>query len=137
MKGFAGLVQLCYLFVTTVLVIVDSVATVTFRWKEYGELTHRHTDATSIIFVISKSRWKLRFITCLTVASAASLQTTQIILKYYGRSLELERSETGRLIFPDEVPQHALHAVIWYLSLMGAGILSFVIGYALHLIPAR
>eukprot|EP00092_Neocalanus_flemingeri_P001559 GFUD01001661.1.p1 GENE.GFUD01001661.1~~GFUD01001661.1.p1 ORF type:complete len:1153 (-),score=202.90 GFUD01001661.1:50-3508(-) len=136
LKGFAGLIQLSYLFVTTVFVIIDSVATVTFRWKEYGELTHRHTDATSIIFLISKSRWKMRFLTCLTIASAASLQTTQIILNYYGRSLELARSETGSLIFPNEVPQHAFHAVIWYLSLMGAGILSFVVGYALHLIPA-
>jgi len=137
LKTFAGVVQLCYLFVTTVFVIIDSVATVTFRWKEYGELTHRHTDATSIIFVISKSRWKLRFLTCLTVASAASLQTTQIILNYYGRSLEVLRSETGHAIFPNEAPQHALHAVIWYLALLGAGILSFVMGYALHLIPAR
>jgi hypothetical protein len=136
LKAFAGLVQLSYLFVTTVFVIIDSVATVTFRWKEYGELTHRHTDATSIIFVISKSRWKLRFLACLTIASAASLQTTQIILNYYGRSLEVERSETGHVIFPDEVPQHALHAVIWYLALLGAGILSFVLGYVLHLIPA-
>ena len=96
-----------------------------------------YADMTSIIFLISKSRWKLRFLTCLTVASAASLQTTQIILNYYGRSLELERSESGRLIFHNEVPQHAFHAVIWYLALMGAGILSFVVGYALHLIPAR
>ena len=137
LKGFAGLVQLSFLLLTTVFVMVDSVATVTFRWKEYGELTHRHTDATSIIFLISKSRWKLRFLTCLTVASAASLQTTQIILDYYGQSLELERSESGSLIYPDKMPQHAFHAVIWYLSLMGVGLLSFVIGYALHLIPAR
>jgi hypothetical protein len=28
--------------VAAAFIIVDSVATVTFRWKEYGELTHRY-----------------------------------------------------------------------------------------------
>ena len=78
LKIFSSLVILTYLLVTAVFVIIDSVATVTFRWKEYGELTHRHTDATSALFLVSKSRWKLRLLTCLTVASAASLQTTQV-----------------------------------------------------------
>lgn len=132
MKGFAGLVQLFYLLITAVLVTIDSIATVTFRWKEYGELTHRHTDATSILFLISKSRWNLRFIMCLTVSSAASLQTTQIIINSYGQTLEKKTSEVGT-----KVPPHALHAVIWYLCLLSGGLLSFILGYALHLLPAR
>ena len=78
LKIIASLVILVYLLITAVFVIIDSVATVTFRWKEYGELSFRHTDATSILFLVSKSRWKLRLLTCLTVASAASLQTTQV-----------------------------------------------------------
>ena len=86
----ASLVLLAYLFITSVLVLVDSVATVTFRWKEYGELTHRHTDATSALFLISKSRWKLRLLACLSLASTASLQTTQAVsegpLIYYIKS---------------------------------------------------
>ena len=36
---------MAYLALTALLVTVDSVATVTFRWNEYGELCHRHTDA--------------------------------------------------------------------------------------------
>ena len=69
----AGIVQLTYLVVNAVFVIIDSIATTTFRltnscqvlliiirWKEYGELTARHTDATSIMFLVSKSRWKQR-----------------------------------------------------------------------------
>ena len=132
MKGFAGFVQLFYLLITAVVMTIDSIATVTFRWKEYGELTHRHTDATSILFLISKSRWNLRFIMCLTVCSAASLQTTQIIVTQYGQSLEMKMQEPG-----SNVPPHALHAVIWYLCLLCAGLLSFMLGYALHLLPAR
>ena len=42
----------------------------------------------------------------------------------------------GRLM-PAEVPNHAFHAVIWYISLMGLGIVSFIIGAILHLIPPR
>ena len=76
------MVLLVFLLVTAVVVVLDSVATVTFRWREYGELTHRHTDATSALFLLSKSRWKLRLLTCLTLASAASLQTTQAVSDY-------------------------------------------------------
>ena len=75
LKIFSSLVVLVFLLVTAVVVLLDSVATVTFRWREYGELTHRHTDATSVLFLLSKSRWKLRLLTCLTLASAASLQS--------------------------------------------------------------
>ena len=78
LKVISSFVILVYLVLTAVFVIIDSVATVTFRWKEYGELSFRHTDATSVLFLLSKSRWKLRLLTCLTIASAASLQTTQV-----------------------------------------------------------
>ena len=78
LKVISSFVILVYLVLTAVFVIIDSVATVTFRWKEYGELSFRHTDATPVLFLLSKSRWKLRLLTCLTIASAASLQTTQV-----------------------------------------------------------
>ena len=74
----SSVVLLVYLFITSLLVLVDSVATVTFRWREYGELTHRHTDATSAIFLFGESRWKLRLLGCLTMASGASLQITKV-----------------------------------------------------------
>ena len=70
---------LVFLLVTAVVVVLDSVATVTFRWREYGELTHRHTDATSALFLLSKSRWKLRLLTTLSLTSTVSLQTTQAV----------------------------------------------------------
>ena len=136
LKIFSSLVVLVFLLVTAVVVLLDSVATVTFRWREYGELTHRHTDATSALFLLSKSRWKLRLLTCLTLASAASLQTTQIIIRSYGRSLEETRESISGLVLPGEAP-HAVHAVIWYISLLGLGMLSFIIGVLLSLIPAR
>ena len=75
----SSVVLLVYLFITSLLVLVDSVATVTFRWREYGELTHRHTDATSALFLLSKSRWKLRLLTTLSLTSTVSLQTTQAV----------------------------------------------------------
>ena len=136
-KAFAGMIQLFYVLVTALFIIIDSIATVTFRWKEYGELTHRHTDATSVVFLVSKSRWNLRFIMCLTISSAASLQTTQIILRNYGQSLETEKLQLGQLIQPNQVPAHAFHAVVWYLCLLCGGLFSFSIGYALHLLPTR
>ena len=77
-KIFSSVVLLLYLLLVSVIIIVDAVGTVTFRWREYGELTHRHTDATSIIFLLGDSRWALRLLASLTVASAASLQTTKV-----------------------------------------------------------
>ena len=124
----AGVIQLAYLFVNASFVIIDSIGTVTFRWKEYGELTHRHTDATSIMFLVSKSRWKQRFLAALTVASATSLQTAQIILNYYGRGPQNSVHK--------DIPEKAVHAVIWYLSLMLAGLVAMVFGFILYLIPA-
>ena len=61
----------------------------------------------------------------------------QIILHYYGRSLEQKRSESTGLLLPREVPSLALHALIWYISLMGLGLVSWLIGALLHLIPYR
>lgn len=78
MKIFSSMVILFYLLIVTIIIIVDAVGTVTFRWREYGELTHRHTDATSIIFLLGESRWGLRLLASLTMASAASLQTTKV-----------------------------------------------------------
>jgi hypothetical protein len=125
----AGTVQLAYLFVNAGFVIIDSIGTVTFRWKEYGELTHRHTDATSIMFLVSKSRWKQRFLSALTVASATSLQTTHVILAFYGRGPEGTVHE--------KTPVKAVHAVVWYLSLMLVGLVAVLLGFMLSLIPAN
>ena len=128
LRCIAGVIQLAYLFVNAAFVIIDSIGTVTFRWKEYGELTHRHTDATSIMFLVSKSRWKQRFLCGLTVASATSLQTAQIILRYYGQGPEGAKHRS--------IPEKSVHAVIWYLAMMMLGLVGSCLGYILFLIPA-
>ena len=61
----------------------------------------------------------------------------QIILHYYGRSLEQKWSESTGLLLPREVPSLALHALVWYISLMGLGLVSWLIGALLHFIPYR
>ena len=124
----AGSIQLTYLFVNAIFVIIDSIATVTFRWKEHGELTHRHTDATSILFLVSKSRWKQRFLAALTVTSVAFSQTTQSIINFYRTGPE------GAVLA--HTPNKAMHALIWYLAMLGAGLFSVVMGFLLYLIPA-
>merc|ERR1712062_542421 len=37
-----------------------SKGTVSFCWREYGELSTLHTDATSIVFLATSNRWILR-----------------------------------------------------------------------------
>ena len=43
---FSGHLQFAYLVVIAVFMMIDSVGTITFRWKEYGEITHQQADAT-------------------------------------------------------------------------------------------
>ena len=81
------------------------------------------------MFLVSKSRWKQRFLAALTAASATSLQTANIILNYYGQGPQ------GAV--HSSTPEKSVHAVVWYLSLMFVGLVSVGIGYLLHLIPAK
>lgn len=71
--------QVMYLSLISFLVMIDSIATRTFRWKEYGELTNTQTDGTSIIFFICPSRWVWRMASGLILASALSLRATRIV----------------------------------------------------------
>ena len=61
---------------------------------------------------------------------------SQIIIKSYGRSLEERRESVSGLVLPGEAP-HAVHAVVWYISLLALGMISFILGVLLSLIPAR
>ena len=56
MKSFLTIFFLlnCYIL------FIFSTGTLTFRWKEYGELTHYQADSTSIVFLFTHSRWLLR-----------------------------------------------------------------------------
>lgn len=43
----------------------------------YGEITYTQADATSIVFLMCKSRWAWRLASGLIMASAVSLRTTR------------------------------------------------------------
>ena len=55
MQNILSSVQLIFLSLMALLVYIDSIGTVSFCWREYGELSALHTDATSIMY---------EFITC-------------------------------------------------------------------------
>lgn len=87
-------VQAAYLILVALVVMVDSVGTVTFRWKEYGELTHNHTDATSVLFLAVDSRWAWRLASGLLLASSASIGLMQDVLMP-ARLRDLTASRSG------------------------------------------
>ena len=50
MQNMLSSVQLIFLSLMALLVYIDSIGTVSFCWREYGELSALHTDATSIMY---------------------------------------------------------------------------------------
>ena len=54
----------------------------------------------------------------------------------YGQTLETKKFESS-LESVEGIGAHTQHAVIWYITLISLGAVSFIIGYILHLIPAR
>ena len=50
MQNILSSVQLIFLSLMALLVYIDSIGTVSFCWREYGELSALHTDATSIMY---------------------------------------------------------------------------------------
>ena len=50
MQNILSSVQLVFLSLMALLVYIDSIGTVSFCWREYGELSALHTDATSIMY---------------------------------------------------------------------------------------
>jgi hypothetical protein len=77
-----GWVQVVYLALVALIVMIDSVATLTFRWKEYGELTHGQTDATSVIFFLCPSRCVARSRTMLQ-----SIRIVNVLFRLFWRIL--------------------------------------------------
>lgn len=73
-------VQLIFLSFLSILVYIDNIGTVSFCWREYGELSSLHTDATSSIFILCSNRWLFRlgsgliFITSLSLSTFESLK---------------------------------------------------------------
>ena len=66
-------VQIVFLSFVTLLIAIDSIGTVSFCWREYGELSSLHTDATSIIFILCSNRWIFRLGSGLLLMTALSL----------------------------------------------------------------
>ena len=81
------------------------------------------------MFLVSSSRWKQRFLASLTIASAVSLQTTHIILDFYGQG--------HKNIVKDGVTDKTEHAVIWYLALILAHGFATFLGFIISIIPAN
>ena len=65
----------------------------------------------------------------LIVISIGSLQTMQIIINFYTEGTE------GTMF--THTPDKAIHALIWCLGMLGAGLFSVVMGFLLYLIPAH
>ncbi len=104
---------MCYLSCAALLILLDSVATRTFRWKEYGELTHCQTDASSVLFLLFESRWSFRLASGLVMATAASLRASRV--------MGLDR--------------FAPHDRTWYFALTLVGTASAAIGFLFSLSP--
>ena len=81
------------------------------------------------MFLVSSSRWKQRLLSSLTIASAVSLQTTHIILDFYGHG--------HKNIVKDGVTDKTEHAVIWYLALILAHGFATLLGFIISVIPAN
>ncbi|TRY80092.1 hypothetical protein TCAL_17091 [Tigriopus californicus] len=115
-------IQMICLVIVAVLIAVDSVATFTFRWKEYGELTYTQTDATSIIFLLCPSRWIFRGVCSLMMSSAISLRAARVMQAeelsphdyawYYGSTLMALGSTLVGFIFS----LFPWHCVPWLLD---------------------
>ena len=70
---FVTFVQIVFLSFVTLLMAIDSIGTVSFCWREYGELSSLHTDATSIIFILCSNRWVFRLGSGLILMTSLSL----------------------------------------------------------------
>jgi len=66
-------VQLVFLALLALLVYIDSIGTISFCWREYGELSSLHTDGTSIIFLLCSNRWVFRLATSVLFLTSLSL----------------------------------------------------------------
>lgn len=103
-------VQLIFLSFLCILVYIDNIGTVSFCWREYGELSSLHTDATSSIFILCSNRWLFRLGSALIFITSLSLSTFE--------SLKHD-------ILPD--------TYYWVIGLVSASLVANVIGAALSI----
>ena len=89
--------------------IPPSIGTISFCWREYGELSTLHTDATSIIFVICESRWIFRIVSGLVFLTSLSLPIM---------------TQLRHTVLPN--------APYWAFGLTSTAFVSSIIGYALN-----
>lgn len=108
-------VQMVGLCIVSVLLAIDSVATFTFRWKEYGELTYTQTDATSILFLICSSRWAFRGVCSLMMSSAISLRAARVM----------------------QAEEFTPHDYTWYFGSTLIALGSTIVGFIISLFPCH
>ena len=72
-QNLVTMVQIVFLSFVALLIAIDSIGTVSFCWREYGELSSLHTDATSAIFILCSNRWIFRLGSGLVLMTALSL----------------------------------------------------------------
>ena len=115
----AGYIHLLYLAVVAAVMVIDSVGTITFRWKEYGEITHNQADATSVLFLFVKSRWGWRLASSLAMASSISLG----FLNYMRRLQQ------------DPLMPYLDHAHFWFIALSSASFGTCLLGLVFNVVP--
>ena len=141
---FAGYVQMAYLVCICLVMMIDSVATISFRWKEYGEITHQQADATSILFVFAKSRWAWRLLSGLALCSAVSLEVMSYLVdppKCQDGSEETNES-SSLCQFSDQADMNGewcaeagylIHAKFWFMAICASALVSSVVGCILNM----
>ena len=110
-QNLVTMVQIVFLSFVTLLIAIDSIGTVSFCWREYGELSSLHTDATSVIYILCSNRWIFRLGSGLLLMTALSLP----IMK------NLEEQNT--------LP----HTLPWIAALVSLSFVSAVFGFLLSL----
>ena len=108
-QNILTIVQIVFLAFLALVICVDSIGTVSFCWREYGELSCLHTDATSVIFILCSNRWIFRL-------GSGLLMMTSLSLPIMSR---LEEQE----VLP--------HALIWVSALVCLCFVSAVVGFLL------
>lgn len=111
-----NIVQLAFLAFFALLMYIDSIGTVSFCWREYGELSSLHTDSTSIIFLLCSNRWLFRF-------GSGFLFLTSLSLPIMDRLLSSE--DGSHVLLPD--------SLFWVVALIGSCLISNGLGLLLSL----
>ena len=108
------LIQIIFLSFLALLVYIDCIGTISFCWREYGELSTLNTDATSVVFLVTSNRWVLRI-------GASLLFLTSLSFPVLDQLIQPEIEET--LPYP----------IYWVVGLVGLPLVLNLFGLILSL----